>query len=181
MVRPILFWGTAITLYLAGFLMYLIASRLHSYVAIGFVLVACGLALASSIMVAFPIAHLLAKPFSLLYFPEAQLDAPAPLYSRAEALVKKGEYRDALEFYEELRVVNPQDTKLYVDMIDVFIMCLADRDEADRVLKLGLEVLEDERDREYVRQMHKAISSRLDKPKEWAKSRAVSYRKRVRR
>jgi len=127
-----------------------------------------------AIILAFPVARLLAHPVGSLIYPEDQFDAKLPMYSVAEAKIKKKQYGEALEFYEDIIRKYPNEVRPYIGMLDIAVVHLNDAALAKYIYERGMAVLKKLEDRESLTRMYKGICSRLDAKPEWQEKREIS-------
>ncbi|MDD5678815.1 MAG: hypothetical protein PHW60_12635 [Kiritimatiellae bacterium] len=138
--------------FLAGF--YL----LHT----AFFIFAFPLFLAGAIILAAPLATLLAEPTGNLFWPSAYYDRPQPQYSIPQSKRARGLYEEAMAGFEEIAEEYPQETQPYVEMIDLAIVDFHDPERAKAVFHRGISILEKDEDRETLARMYGAIKTRLD-------------------
>ena len=170
----ILFMGTGLLLMVSAFI------KPSLGIAFWFGLIGCAFIFVSALFLAHPLGELFSVPFQRLFFPEQRYDRPLPMYSRAESLAKKERYEEAIVFYEEIERDYPDETRVYVSMIEVYIMHFGDREKAKHVYNRGLAAIPREEEREVLREMYVAICSRIDEPKEWGRRKTISVEPRVR-
>jgi len=91
-------------------------------------------------------------------------DRPKPLYDIAEALAAKGKYAEAEQEYEKIIQNFPSDVKPHIDMINIAVTRLNDRELAAQLYRRGMDLLPDSAPQETLTMMYEAISTRL-KPK----------------
>lgn len=138
-------------------------SRAEGDMLSGFATAAFGAAalVAGAIVLAFPLARLIAEPFGNLFYPSRRL-GKQPQYSIPQSKRVKGLYEEAIEGFEKLAKEYPQETKPYIEMIDICIVNLKDADRATQIFLRGLSALDSEEDREQLTRMNEAICSRLN-------------------
>lgn len=128
---------------------------LTKYLSIGSIFVA-------AYILAKPIATLIAKSASKLFYADEHFDRPIPQYSIPESKRKKGLFREAFEGFRHISGNYPQEVKPYVDMIDIAITDMKDKRKAEDVFHRGIATLHDKEARDELARMFKAIRSRLD-------------------
>jgi hypothetical protein len=141
---------------------YLVATAEGGVGALPQLLAAMGLFLAAALLLARPLAALVGESAGGYLYPDRPLERPMPPYGIPEALRKRGEYAEALAQYRAIAAQYPQELRAYVEMIDLAIVDLRDRNLALAVLQQGLDALERQDDREALLRLHAGISSRLD-------------------
>jgi tetratricopeptide (TPR) repeat protein len=179
MVRRVVGTGVAVLLMSAGIMLLIAAIVQTRTYGVWFGLLGCSLIFVSALLIAHPLSQLFSIPFQRLFFPEQRYRRPLPMYSRAESLTKKERYEEAIDFYEEIERDYPEETRVYVSMIEVYIMHLGDRENAKQVYKRGLSAIPDEAERDVLQEMYVAICSRLDEPKEWGRGKTISVESQI--
>jgi hypothetical protein len=101
-----------------------------------------------------------------LLLPEREL-TPAPRYSIAESLVKKGRYEDAVAAYDAISAEFPQVVKPYADKIDVVLLRLGDALRAEHAFRDAMATLESPEDRDELRNWYRALQSQAAPKPEW--------------
>ena len=119
-----------------------------------------------AIILAFPIAQLLAEPSGSLFYPTARFDRPLPMYGIPESKRKKGLYEEAMEEYEKIASEYPTEIKPYIGMIDIAVTNLKDPEWAEQIFYRGLTQIKSEADRHALNEMYVAICSTLSKNKD---------------
>lgn len=123
--------------------------------------IACALILIAAVVLAFPIAGLLAERTGGLFWPGRRLDRPLPMYSIPQAKRTQGLYEEAIALYEKIAEDYPRETQPYIDMIDICIVNLKDPNRAYVIYDRGMQLLKKDKDKEALTTMYKAISTRL--------------------
>lgn len=131
---------------------------LQSYAggAFGCVFIICG-----AIVLAFPLARLLAEPWGNWFWPGDRYDRPQPMYGIPQSRRAKGLYKEALAGYEEILKEHPGERRAYVEMIEIAVVNLNDANRANVIFRRGMDALEKEDDKAALAQMYSAIRSRL--------------------
>lgn len=114
-----------------------------------------------AIIVALPLARLIAEPAGRLFWPEERFDRPQPMYGIPESLRAKGRYEEALAGFEQIAADYPGEVKPHVAMIDIAIVDLKDADRAQAIFQRGVEGLKKQEDKETLARMYSAIRTRL--------------------
>lgn len=130
-------------------------------------LLGCASMIAVAIVVAFPLARLIAEPSGSLYWPTGRFDRPQPMYGIPQSKRAKGLYEQAMAGYEKIIRDYPGELKPYVEMIDIAVVDLRDPDRATWLLNRGLAVLKKEEDRATLSRIYSAIITRLTPRSEW--------------
>ncbi len=115
-----------------------------------------------AIILAFPLARLVAEPGGNLYWPGKELDRPQPMYSIPQAKRARGLFDEAMAGFQRIASEYPEEVKPYVEMIDIAVVDLRDKDMAAAIYRRGISVLKNDDDREALKRMYLGISSRLD-------------------
>jgi len=124
-------------------------------------LIASSLLVVGAVILAFPVAHLLAAPFTGFYFPERRLLRPLPMYSVPQALRTQGKYEEAMIRFREIAEKYPREVKPWIEMLEVAVVSLNDEQRAQAIFEEGMTALDDEDRRSVLERMYSAISSRL--------------------
>ncbi|HOW97075.1 MAG TPA: hypothetical protein P5567_09550 [Kiritimatiellia bacterium] len=119
-------------------------------------LVGCGVLLAGAWVIAFPIARILAAPFSAIFWPTGA-EPPPPVYGIPESHVKKGLYAEAIREYHEIIRKWPHELKPYVDLLDLAVRRMRDPDLAARIHGEALLKLKKPEERETVTRLYEAM------------------------
>ena len=118
--------------------------------------------LAGAVLIARPIARLIAEPAGNLFYPGDSFSRPQPMYGIPESKRKKGFYEEAMADYEKIANDFPRELKPYIDMIDVAIVDLRDAGRANAIYQRGIAALKKAEDKETLARMYHAIRSRLN-------------------
>jgi len=113
----------------------------------------------ASIIIAFPVAGILAAPFGTFFLPGDRYSRPLPMYSIPESLRKQDRIPEAMAKYREITEKYPKEVKPWVQMVRLAHLELKDRNLADELLEEGLKALKKEASREELTRMHQAITS----------------------
>lgn len=115
--------------------------------------------LIAAVILAFPLARLLAEPVGSLFYPSGKFDRPQPMYSIPAGKRKKTLYEEAIADYEKIAADHPGEVKPYIEIIDITVTDLHDKARARRVYEAGIGALADEDARGRLHEMFEAISS----------------------
>jgi hypothetical protein len=118
--------------------------------------------LVAAIIIARPIARLIAEPAGNLFYPEDHFDRPQPMYGIPESKRKKGLYEEAMAGFEKIANEFPNEIKPYVEMIDIAIVDLKDAERAHAIYRRGISVLKNAEAKEILARMYNAIRTRLN-------------------
>jgi hypothetical protein len=120
------------------------------------------LLVAGAIIVAGPLARLIAEPAGCLFYPGEHASQPAPMYSIPESKRASGLYEEAISGFEQIAQDYPQEKKPYIEMIEIAICNLKDPKRANEIYRQGIAVLETDEDKESLAKMYSAIRTRLN-------------------
>ena len=115
-----------------------------------------------AIIVAPPLAELIAEPTGNLFWPSAQYDRPQPAYSIPQSKRARGLYEEAMAGFEKLAKEHPGEVQPYIEMIDIAIVNLHDPKRAQVIFHRGIDALQKDEDRETLARMYHAIQTRLN-------------------
>ncbi len=110
----------------------------------------------------FPLARFLAEPVGTLFYPGTHSSKKAPMYGIPESKRAKGLYEEAIAGFEKIAEDYPNETKPYIEMIDIAIRDLKDPERANKIYQHGTSVLKKDKDKAVLSSMYTAISSRLN-------------------
>jgi hypothetical protein len=91
-------------------------------------------AVAAGIIIARPLAALMAEPTGSLFFPRRAAE-PQPGYSRAVAQRKRGQFNQAIAEYESIATQFPTEVRAFVAMIEIAIVDLHDAERARQIAR----------------------------------------------
>jgi hypothetical protein len=114
----------------------------------------------AGIIIARPLAGLVAEPAGSLFFPR-HFSPPQPLYGIAEARRKQGRYEDAIEEYERVAGQFATEVHPYIAMMEIALVDLQDRTRAGAIVKRGMAILRDDASRHELLRAHRAVLARL--------------------
>ncbi|HQN80339.1 MAG TPA: hypothetical protein PLB64_04715 [Kiritimatiellia bacterium] len=118
--------------------------------------------LVAAILVAGPIARLLAEPTGNLFWPRRYYNKPQPMYGIPQSRRAKGQLEEALAEYEKIAADHPDEVRPYLEMIDVAIHDLRDADRANAIFQNGLARLKNADDKDRLAQAYAETRTRLD-------------------
>jgi hypothetical protein len=122
-----------------------------------------------TIVLMLPLARLAAMPFVSIYFPknDNEDEIPAPSYYAPHAKKVKGMYDDAIEHYERIARMFPNEVRPYIEIIDICVVNLGDVDRATDAYHLGMMKLKLKRDQRILDDMFTSTITRLNPDPEW--------------
>lgn len=129
--------------------------------------------LLGAIVLANPLARLLAEPFGGLFFSNARFDKPQPRFSIPAARRSEGKFEEALTGYAALIETHPEAAaRAYIEMLDILIVNLRDATRADTLYLEALEKLSAKSDREHLAKVYRDIRSRIESDRHGVPTRA---------
>lgn len=108
---------------------------------------------AAVLIIAPAVASLLAEPFSHLYGSNRRYDGPKGIYSIPAAKRAKSLYEDAIAELEKIASEHPDELKVYIDLIEIAIVDLEDRERAKLFFYRGVAALQKDEDKNTLTQM----------------------------
>jgi tetratricopeptide (TPR) repeat protein len=125
-------------------------------------LLGCASIIVAAIILAFPLARLIAESSGNLFWPGTQFFRPQPVYGIPQSKRAKGMYEEAIAGFDKIAQDYPDEVKPYIEMIDITIVNLKDPDRASAIYERGLSLLKKDEDREALARMYGAIRTRLN-------------------
>ncbi len=104
--------------------------------------------LAGAIIIGPPIARLIGVKGGALYYPDGTKEGERVNFSLFNAMKKKGQYREAMEFLEEAVIEYSGDARIFLEMIDLVMHELNQPERAETIYKQGLLAMETDKGRE---------------------------------
>ena len=153
---------TVPTLIVGGFGWWLLATASGGWAATPRLLFGMACLVGAAIMIASPMARLVAESSGNLFYPGRRFDRPQPMYSIPEARRASGFYEEAISGFEKLAEAYPDEVKPYIEMIDISILNLKDPERANEIYRRGVALLKKVEDKEALATMYSAIRTRLD-------------------
>jgi hypothetical protein len=144
---------------IGGIIMLFRADSAHSP---GGGLFACAAIIMGAVILARPLARLIAEPSGNLFYPGQRFSRPQPMYSIPESRRARGLYEEAITGFEKIAEDYPGEVKPYIEMIDISIVHLKDPDRANEIYQRGVSLLKKEGDKEVLATMYSAIRTRLN-------------------
>ena len=120
----------------------------------------------SAIIVAFPLARLVAQPTGYLFYPELRSGRPRPNYSIVEAKVQKGEYEEAITAYAKIAAAYPDEIKTHIGMIKVAMVHLKDPVRASELYHRAAATLKHRPDKQIVWSRYRQFASLVESKRE---------------
>ena len=121
-----------------------------------------GLYLAASILLAFPLANLLANAWNNLLWSRSFNERPQPMYGIPQSRRIKGLPEEAIAEYEKILAAHPSELRPWLDMIAIAIEDLKAPNLAQDLFERGVAFLKNPDDRDILAQTYAAIRTRLD-------------------
>ena len=128
----------------------------------GMGLFGCAFIIIAAIILAFPLASIVAEPAGSLFYPGRCSSRKQPMYGIPESKRARGLYEEAISGFEQIAQEYPEETKPYIEMIDIAIRYLKDPERANAIYRRGIAVLKRDKDRESLAIMYSAIRTRLN-------------------
>ena len=125
--------------------------------AFGFIMI-----LPIAFLVARPIAKLISLPTGSLFFPNQHFDKPQPVYGIPESRRREGRYEEAMLGFRKIVNEHSGESRAWIQMIDIAITDLHDRERALQLYNEGMNRLQKEEDRNYLRRIYEAIGSKMN-------------------
>lgn len=125
-------------------------------------LLGVGLIVLSAVLLAYPLAQLLAEPTGGFFYPGGyRRRRRAPSYGLADAKRSKGEYKEAMDLYNALSNQYPYELKPYVEMVGIAIAHLQDNKLAEEIYLRGMKYLKSRKDRETLAKIYRISCARF--------------------
>jgi tetratricopeptide (TPR) repeat protein len=105
-----------------------------------------------------PLARLLAVASGSLFNPRGPTGGQQPMYSAAKAKRKKGFYEEAYAEYRKIAGQFPEETKPYLEMMDIAVYNLKDFERAEKIYKEALSAFSDEKKKKIIEQAFNEIT-----------------------
>ncbi len=118
----------------------------------------------AAVIVAPPLARLVAEPSGRLFYPARRFRRPQPLYSVAQSKRKAGRMEEAFDAYLAISRDHPQKLKPYVEMMDIAVVDMGNAELAGSIFRGALKTLKKETDQDALTRMYEAIISRANAP-----------------
>ena len=114
-----------------------------------------------ALVIATPLARLVAEPAGNLFYPNERFRRPLPMYGIPQSLRAKGRYEEAMAGFEKLAADYPDEVQPYVEMLELAIRDLEDPRRAARIYRQGLSALKSPAARETLERLYSGIRTRL--------------------
>lgn len=111
--------------------------------------------LAGAIILATPLAGLIAEKGGNLFWPGTSPKRPPPAYSSPQAKRANGEYEEAIAELENIAKDHPEEVQPYVEAIDIAIADLENPARAKRIYLRGVSVLKKAEDKEILERIYR--------------------------
>ena len=129
--------------------------------ALGPLLVASACLITGAIIVAIPVARLLAQPATGLFFPNDHFDKPQPIYGIPRTRRGKGLFEEAITEYEKLVEEYPEEIEAWIEMMEVAAIDLRDAARADEILEQAVEECAEESERGRLKEARERMRDRV--------------------
>lgn len=116
----------------------------------------------AAILLAGPVARLLAEPMGSLFWPRQYSDKPQPMYGIPQSLRAKGHLEEALAEYEKITAAYPNEVRPWLEMIDLAVHDLRDSARANVIFQTGIARLKKPADQDALAQVYAEVLTRLD-------------------
>lgn len=141
---------------------WLLATKAGGWESTPYLLFGLACIVCAAIIIAAPLARLIAEPGGNLFYPDRRFSRPQPIYSIPESKRTQGLYEEAIAGFEKIAADYPDQVKPYIDMIDISIVNLKDPNRANEIFQLGIASLKRDQDKEALSIMYSAIRTRLN-------------------
>jgi hypothetical protein len=131
----------------------------------------------AGILIAFPLAEMLAGPFGSFFMPTERFSKPQPMYSIPESLRNKNNLDAAFAAYQKIAQDFPQEIKPYVCMIRMAFVDMNNEALAESVLAQGKFTLKQTALKEELQKDFDAIRTISRVPPTADTRHKISYRK----
>jgi tetratricopeptide (TPR) repeat protein len=121
-----------------------------------------GLFLIASILLAFPLANLLAAAWDRFLWSKSYYDKPQPMYGIPQSRRAKGHPEEALAEYEKIAAAYPNETRPWLDMVAIAIEDLKDAQRAQVLFERGIALLNNPDDKDLLARTYSETRTRLD-------------------
>jgi tetratricopeptide (TPR) repeat protein len=122
-----------------------------------------------ALIVAPKFLDILAEPFRALLYPMARFDKPVPMYGVPKSMRAKGEYEDALRYYEDMEQKYPGDLEVYRNMLELLVSEMKDTTAASEVFQRALETLKTSEGKEGLARVYEGLLSQRKGKPDWLK------------
>ncbi len=127
---------------------------------LGRLIVSMMLMLLGCIIVASPIAHILAEPFGSLFYPTEEVEAAA-VYSAAQAKLHQGDIEGALAEYARVAAEFPEEIRPHLETIRIIVFELEDTERGRNALEQAKGKFEDAASRGELQTAYEDAAARL--------------------
>jgi tetratricopeptide (TPR) repeat protein len=111
------------------------------------------------VILAPPLARLISEPAGSFFYSEKPYVQPQTLYDLPESLREKGRYAEAISEYQKIAGKYHEDTKPYIEMMDIAMVDLKDRELAAAIFNRGLSSLQNKDDQDVLKIAHATVTS----------------------
>ena len=120
--------------------------------------------LVAAILVAGPVARLLAEPTGGLLLPRRYYDKPQPMYGIPESKRVQKHPQEAIAEYEKIAIAHPGEVRPHVEMIDIALTDLHDPELANVFFQRGVATLRNPAAKDHLALVYAAIRERQPPP-----------------
>lgn len=128
--------------------------------AIGGAMVGLGLIVLAAIVLAIPVASLVAEPSGSIFYPTMRRRRPPPMYGIPESQVKRGDYSAAMETYAKITRSHPEEVRPYAAMMEIAILHQHDLALGSEIYRSALKAFSDEESRMWIMSRYRETSAR---------------------
>ena len=171
LIRTVIHFLVAVPVFACGW--RLLATAPESLAAVGQLLQGMACFLLAAIILAVPVATLVAQPTGTLFYPGLRNDRPQPNYSIVQAQVKRGHYEEALSAYEKLAAEYPGEIRPHIGMLEVALVHLKDPARASEIYHRAAARLKHKPDRDIVWQRYRQFASLLASEQDRQRDRTI--------
>jgi hypothetical protein len=111
------------------------------------------------------VIRLLTNPVGTFYYPTERIHRPMPRYGPPAAKAQRGAFEESMKEYERMTKDHPTEIKPYIEMMNIAVRYMKDPARARSVYRRGMARLTKQKDRDTLKRMYDAISTRSIEPK----------------
>ena len=115
-----------------------------------------------AVIVAKPLARLIAESAGSLFYSRERFSGPLPMYGIPASKRARGDYEEAIAYYEKMIIDYPNEVRPYTEMIDIAIRDLKDPERALKLYQRGVLILKSDEDKEFLARVYSAVRTRLN-------------------
>jgi hypothetical protein len=114
------------------------------------------------------VIKLVTNPVGTFYYPAERIYRPMPRYGPPAAKAQRGAFEQSLKEYERMTKDHPDEIKPYIESMNIAVRYMKDPARARAIYRRGVSRLRSQKDRETLKRMYDAISTRDDEP-QWVR------------